>query len=239
MSNQSSHHQYGELEAARTAMKLVERVGEDYGSHKVFEGKTYTIAQLKPDPQITRLNPNIKGQLSIIAKDGRGEILRLNNKEFTSKLQAQDVNKFARSEQELNKHRSRQQQSSQSSYKQPSTPAMIPKKGEIEATKTAANLIKLLGEDYGSHKIFEGKSYTITQLKPDPQVTRLDPSVKGQLSIVAKDGRGEILRLNNKEFISKLQDKDIHKFAQMGQKISEYQSKQQNNSQSQEAELLR
>ena len=42
MSNQS---EFGEFEAAQTALKIVERVGEDYGKYKAFEGKNYVIAK--------------------------------------------------------------------------------------------------------------------------------------------------------------------------------------------------
>ena len=104
MPNQAQKPTKAELATARTALKIVERLGLDYVSHKVFEGKFYTIAQLKPDPQITRLNPNIKGQLSIIAQDSRREILRLNDEEFVSKLEEKDIEVFGQLEQEIRKN---------------------------------------------------------------------------------------------------------------------------------------
>ena len=97
---------------------------------------------------------------------------------------------------------------------------------------TAGDLLKLLGKDNGERQVFENKSYRITQ-------TKLQRGQSPELSVIAKDGRGEILRFNNQGFVSKLQDKDIKKFAQMQQKISEYQSKQHNQAQAQEVGLAR
>lgn len=104
MSNQSQKPKKAELATIQTALKIVELLGQDYVSHKVFEGKSYIIAQMKPDPQITRLNPNIKGQLSIIAQDSRREILRLNDEEFVSKLEEKDIEVFGQLEQEIRKN---------------------------------------------------------------------------------------------------------------------------------------
>ena len=101
MSNKSDQSQKAELETAQTALKILERLGRDYVSHKVFEGKFYLIAQMKSDSQITRLDPNIGGQLSIIAQDGRGEILRLNDKEFVHRLKDKDIEIFTQLGQEI------------------------------------------------------------------------------------------------------------------------------------------
>ena len=225
MSNKTSSHQYGELDAVQTASKIVDRVGKNYGKYQAYEGKNYIIAKSIPEP-------GKYPKLSVIAKGGRGEILRVNEGEFTSNLQAQDLKIFARIDQELNSLRSRQQQSSNNSYKQSNTPAILPKKGEMAITLTAGDLLKLLGKDNGDRHVFENKSYIVTQ-------TKQQRGKSPELSVVAKDGRGEILRFNNQGFVSKLQDKDINKFAQMQQKISEYQFKQQNKSKTQEVELAR
>ena len=238
MSNKSSQAQKGERATARTAMKVLERLGEDRGSLRVFEGRAYEIIRLKPDPQLTRLDPDIKSQLSIIAKDGRGEILRLNNKEFVSKLQATDIHKFAQLEQKLHQNRLKQELPSNSQPKK-STSTVISKESEVEVSKavevnqTAANLLKLLGEKRGEREIFEGKDYTITKTK-----SYAGKKLSLEFSIVAKDGRGEILKINNREFTSKLEDKDVHKFAQIQQKIGKYEAKKQQLSQ-QQTELSR
>ena len=225
MPNQTDKHQYNEIDAAQTASKIVDRVGKNYGKYQAFEGNNYIIAKTIPEP-------GKYPELTVIAKGGRGVILKVNEHEFTSNLQAQDVKIFAKIEQELSKDRSIQQQSSSSGYKQSNNPAIIPKKGETEITLTAGELLKLLGKDKGERYVFENQSYLITQ-------TKQKHGQSPELSVVAKDGRGEILRFNNQGFASKLQDKDIQKFAQMGQKISEYQFKQPNKSQAQEVRLAR
>ena len=225
MSNQSSQHQYGEIDAVQTASKIVDRVGKNYGKYQAYEGKNYIIAKTIPEP-------GKYPELTVIGKGGRGVILKVNEAELTSNLQAQDLKTFAQIEQELSKDRSIQQQSSSSGYKQSNNPAILPKKGEMEITLTAVDLLKLLGQDKGERQVFENQSYLITQ-------TKQQRGKSPELSVVAKDGRGEILRFNNQGFVSKLQDKDIHKFAQMSQKISEYQFKQQNKSQAQEVGLAR
>ncbi len=225
MSNQSYSHQYGELDAVQTASKIVDRVGKNYGKYQAYEGKNYIIAKSIPEP-------GKYPELTVIAKGGRGVILKVNEGELTSNLQAQDLKIFGQIEQELSKERSRQQQSSRSSFKQSNTPAILPKKGEMQITLTAGDLLKLLGKDNGDRHVFENKSYIVTQ-------TKQQRGKSPELSVVAKDGRGEILRFNNQGFVSKLQDKDINKFAQMQHKISEYQSKQQQLSQVQEVGLAR
>ena len=90
--------------------------------------------------------------------------------------------------------------------------------GEFEAVQTANKIVDRVGKNYGKYKAFEGRNYVIAK--------RTEAGKSPELTVIAKDGRGEILRFNNQGFVSKLQDKDIKKFAQMQQKISEYQSYQ-------------
>ncbi len=232
MSNQS---EFGEFEAAQTALKIVERVGSDYGKYKAFEGKNYVITKRTEAGK----NPEVR----VIAKDGRGEILKFNNKEFISNLQEQDLKVFAQLELKLNQDRSRQLPSASNNYKanpiketgqtvKSQTPAVLGSKGGVEVAQTAVNLVKLLGEDYGSHKTFKGKNYIITQ-------TKSQAGQSPELTVIAKDGRGEILKFNNRGLTSNLQEQDLRKFGQMSQKISEYLSKQAKKTQHQEEEMVR
>ena len=216
----------GATEVSLTAAKLVGHLGKDYGSYKTFKGKSYDVT-------LTRNKSNKGHELTIFAKDGRGEILRFNNLEAISHLQPTDIDRFARIERELTQDLERQKQlpTSQSSMNTNKS------KDKIQVAKTALKLVEKLGHDLVSHKIFEGSSYTITQLKPDPSITRLDPDIKGQLSIIANDGRGEILKLNDKEFTSNLQPTDIDKFAQIERELTQDLSPQQQSSQRQEPDL--
>ena len=203
----------GAGEVSLTAAKLVGYLGKDYGNRKTFKGKSYDIT-------LTRHQSDKGHELTIFAKDGRGEILRFNNQEVISHLQTTDIDKFAQIERELAQDLDRQKQlpQHQSSI---NVNESNQQKDKIQVAKTALKLVEKLGRDYGSHKVFEGKSYTIAQLKSDPQITRLDPDIKGQLSVIAKDGRGEILRLNDKEFTSNLQTTDINKFAQIERELTQ------------------
>ncbi|MGK7947271.1 MAG: hypothetical protein AB4368_00310 [Xenococcaceae cyanobacterium] len=112
----------------------------------------------------------------------------------------------------------------------PQTPALLPQRGEREVAQTAEALVNHLGEDYGSHKTFEGKSYLITQTLPQP-------GKSPELTIFAKDGRGEIFKLNDNELVSNLQATDIDKFAQIERELAQDLSKQQKSEQDREPEL--
>ena len=221
----------GASEVVLTATKLVGHLGKDYGERKTFQGQSYDITLTKPQSERGH-------ELTIFAKDGRGEILRFNNQEVISNLQPSDLNKFAQIERELTQDLARQKQlpSHQSSM---NVNESNQQQAQLQVAKTAFKLVEQLGQDYGSHKVFEGKSYTIAQLKPDPQMTRLDPDIKGQLSVIAKDGRGEILRFNNQEVISNLQPSDLNKFTQIERELTQDLSQQKQLSPRQEPSLER
>lgn len=111
-------------------------------------------------------------------------------------------------------------------------PALLPQKGGLEVAQTALKLVNLLGEDYGSHKTFEGTSYIITQ-------TKSQAGKSPELSIIAKDGRGEILKLNHQQLSSNLQDQDLNRFAQIDRELTQDLSRQQQSHQNRESEIER
>ena len=221
----------GAGEVVLTASKLVGHLGKDYGDRKTFQGKSYDIT-------LTKHQSDKGHELTIFAKDGRGEILRFNNQEVISNLQPSDLNKFTRIERQLTQDLERFEQLPQHQSSM-TVKESNQQQNKIQVAKTALKLVEQLGQDYGSHKVFEGKSYTIAQLKPDPQMTRLDPDIKGQLSVIAKDGRGEILRLNDKEFTSNLQPSDFDKFNQIERELTHDLSQQKQLPPRQEVSLER
>ena len=110
------------------------------------------------------------------------------------------------------------------------TPALLPDKGAAEVSVTAAKLVAHFGKDYGDRQTFHGKSYDISLTKQQ--------SERGhELTIFAKDGRGEILRFNNQETVSNLHTSDLDKFAQIERELTQDLHQQQQLASSQEPEL--